>query len=53
MPMVLVFLFLTLPALISGIRRTSLGRALVLVLIAAMLNAMLFLYLVGQFAGNR
>ena len=26
MPMVLVFLFLTLPALISCIRRTSLGR---------------------------
>ena len=53
MPMALVFLFLTLPALISGIRRTSLGRALMLVLIAAMLNAMLFLYLVGQFSGNR
>jgi hypothetical protein len=51
-PMLLVFAFLTLPALISGIRATSLGRALVFVLIAAMLNAMFFLHLVGQFSGK-
>jgi len=51
-PMLLVFAFLTLPALIGGIRATLLGRALVFVLIAAMLNAMFFLHLVGQFAGK-
>ena len=51
-PMLLVFLFLTLPALISGVRRTSLGRALIFVLIAAMLNAMFYLHLVGQFAAK-
>lgn len=51
-PMLLVFLFLTLPALINGFRKTSLGRALVFVLIAAMLNAIFYLHLVGQFAGK-
>lgn len=51
-PMALVFAFLTLPALVSGIRATSLGRALIFVLIAAMLNAMFFLHLIGQFAGR-
>ena len=51
-PMLLVFFFLTLPALIRGVKGVALGRALVFVLIAAMLNAMFFLYLVGQFAGK-
>ena len=51
-PMLLVFLVLTLPALISGVRRTKLGRALIFVLIAAMLNAMFYLHLVGQFAAK-
>jgi hypothetical protein len=51
-PMLLVFLLLTLPALISGFRRTSLGRALVFVLIATMLNAMFYLNLIGQFAAK-
>ena len=50
--MLLVFLLLTLPALISGFRRTKLGRALIFVLIAAMLNAMFYLHLVGQFAAK-
>ena len=52
MPMLLVFLFLTLPALIGGVRRTSLGRALIFVLLAAMLNAMFYLHLIGQFAAK-
>jgi hypothetical protein len=51
-PMLLVFIFLTLPALISGFRRTALGRALIFVLIAAMLNAMFYLNLIGQFAAK-
>ena len=51
-PMLLVSLFLTLPALISGYRRTSLGRALVFVLIATMLNVMFYLNLIGQFAAK-
>ena len=44
------FPLLTLPALIGGLRRKSLGRALISVLLAAMLNAIFYLYLVGQFA---
>ena len=52
MPMLLVFLVLTLPALISSLRRKSLGRALVFVLLAAMLNAIFYLHLVGQFAAK-
>jgi drug/metabolite transporter (DMT)-like permease len=51
-PMLLVFLCLTLPALISGYRRTSLGRAFVFVLIATMLNAMFYLNLIGQFSAK-
>ena len=52
MPMLLVFLVLTLPALISSFRRKSLGRALIFVLLAAMLNAIFYLQLVGQFAAK-
>ena len=51
-PMLLVCLFLTLPALIGGLRRKSLGRALVVVLLAAMLNAIFYLHLIGQFAAK-
>jgi len=51
-PMLLVFFFLTMPALVRGLKGTALGRALMFIVIAAMLNAMFFLYVVSMFSGK-